>query len=64
MEDVHVCVHDDKSSRSSSSVSHFAIYDGHGGRDCAEYAAAHLHEAVLTAGLLTQQVGNPSMYRQ
>lgn len=30
---------------------HFAIYDGHGGRLAAEYARAHLHANVLSAGL-------------
>lgn len=30
---------------------HFAIYDGHGGRLAAEYARAHLHSNVLSAGL-------------
>lgn len=30
---------------------HFAIYDGHGGRLAAEYARAHLHVNVLSAGL-------------
>ncbi|XP_057841389.2 probable protein phosphatase 2C 8 isoform X3 [Cryptomeria japonica] len=30
---------------------HFAIYDGHGGRQAADYARAHLHSNVLSAGL-------------
>ncbi|KAH9322772.1 hypothetical protein KI387_017411, partial [Taxus chinensis] len=30
---------------------HFAIYDGHGGRQAADYARAHLHSDVLSAGL-------------
>ncbi|CAM6099377.1 unnamed protein product [Calypogeia fissa] len=32
-------------------LAHFAIYDGHGGRHAAEYACAHLHANVLSAGL-------------
>ncbi|KAL6007381.1 hypothetical protein ACLOJK_032878 [Asimina triloba] len=31
--------------------SHFAIYDGHGGRLAADYARNHLHANVLSAGL-------------
>ncbi|XP_052179841.1 probable protein phosphatase 2C 8 isoform X2 [Diospyros lotus] len=31
--------------------SHYAIYDGHGGRLAAEYAQKHLHANVLSAGL-------------
>ncbi|GAA0185829.1 protein phosphatase [Lithospermum erythrorhizon] len=31
--------------------SHFAVYDGHGGRLAADYAQKHLHRNVLSAGL-------------
>jgi len=31
---------------------HAAIYDGHGGRRAADYAATHLHDNVLAAGFL------------
>lgn len=37
-------------------LSHFAVYDGHGGSECAHFAAKHLHAAVLAAGLLTQRL--------
>lgn len=30
---------------------HFAIYDGHGGRQAAEYVRAHLHANVISSGL-------------
>lgn len=30
---------------------HFAIYDGHGGRHAADFARAHLHANVVSAGL-------------
>eukprot|EP00252_Welwitschia_mirabilis_P016808 TRINITY_DN3729_c0_g1_i2.p1 TRINITY_DN3729_c0_g1~~TRINITY_DN3729_c0_g1_i2.p1 ORF type:complete len:365 (-),score=84.67 TRINITY_DN3729_c0_g1_i2:13-1107(-) len=30
---------------------HFAIYDGHGGRQAAEYARTHLHSNVMSSGL-------------
>jgi hypothetical protein len=33
-------------------VSFFAVFDGHGGRQCAEYAAEHLHTKVMAAGLV------------
>lgn len=36
--------------------SHFAIYDGHGGRQAAEYARAHLHANVISAGLLRESL--------
>ena len=36
-------------------VSHFAVYDGHGGASCAQFVAQRLHEAVLAAGLLTRK---------
>jgi integrin-linked kinase-associated serine/threonine phosphatase 2C len=37
-------------------VSFFAVFDGHGGRQCAEYAAEHLHTKVMAAGLVPPAV--------
>ncbi|KAF6261322.1 phosphatase 2C-like domain-containing protein [Scenedesmus sp. NREL 46B-D3] len=57
MEDVHVCLLGAGDAAADgaegSSVSHFAIYDGHGGCSCAQFVSQRLHEAVLAAGLLT-----------
>ena len=30
---------------------HFAIYDGHGGRQAADFARAHLHANIVSCGL-------------
>lgn len=40
MEDEHVAMVD-------GDVAFFGVYDGHGGRQCAEYVRDHLHHAVL-----------------
>lgn len=40
MEDEHVALVD-------TDVAFFGVYDGHGGRQCAEYVRDHLHHAVL-----------------
>ncbi|WIA32466.1 hypothetical protein OEZ86_003286 [Tetradesmus obliquus] len=63
MEDVHVCLLDhgtaaaDATDNNRPAVSHFAVYDGHGGASCAQFVAQRLHEAVLAAGLLTPKRG-------
>ncbi|KAG2499575.1 hypothetical protein HYH03_002518 [Edaphochlamys debaryana] len=38
-------------------LSHFSVFDGHGGAQCASFAAAGLHAAVLKAGLLSKGLG-------
>jgi serine/threonine protein phosphatase PrpC len=37
-------------------VSFFAVFDGHGGRQCAEYAAERLRVKVMAAGLVPPTV--------
>mmetsp|Transcript_23614 Transcript_23614/g.32227 ORF Transcript_23614/g.32227 Transcript_23614/m.32227 type:complete len:320 (+) Transcript_23614:74-1033(+) len=41
MEDAHICI---DNFQGIPKDGYFAIYDGHGGRDCVEYVEKHLHE--------------------
>ncbi|XP_049936547.1 probable protein phosphatase 2C 8 isoform X3 [Nymphaea colorata] len=53
MEDAWVILLDEGESSLPDQMrcSHFAIYDGHGGRLAADFAKNHLHQNVLSAGL-------------
>ncbi|KAH7316074.1 hypothetical protein KP509_21G077400 [Ceratopteris richardii] len=51
MEDAWVILPDASDQPEKLRCSHFAIFDGHGGRHAAEFAQAHLHENVVSAGL-------------
>eukprot|EP01066_Platyproteum_vivax_P010779 Platyproteum_vivax@DN4861_c0_g1_i1.p1 len=37
--------------------SYFAVYDGHGGRECAAYVRAHLHQAIRRKAVTVGQPG-------
>ncbi|KAL2612044.1 hypothetical protein R1flu_023736 [Riccia fluitans] len=64
MEDTWVLLTDAwQGSAGSLRCAHFAIYDGHGGRHAAEYARAHLHTNVLSAGLPRESVDIKSVKR-
>eukprot|EP00877_Chromochloris_zofingiensis_P010411 jgi/Chrzof1/5623/Cz16g09100.t1 len=57
MEDVSVCMLDTRQDKAHPvRVSFFAVFDGHGGYECAKHAAQHLHTAVMAAGFLPNEV--------